>query len=127
MGEWEYLRIADETLGREVFVRAKSRSSLPEKIESCPTSLFAGRAAVVKGIISILLYYNTVNTCILCSSAKTGGGWIRGKLDQVLKGQHECNSIDIWTFFLGWRKGSKKKRFEDVFGYVFKFPGKFCH
>ena len=43
------------------------------------------------------------------------------------KGQHQCNSIDLWTFFLGWRKGIKKKRFEDVFGHVFKFPVKFCH
>ena len=44
-----------------------------------------------------------------------------------LKGQHQCNSIDFWTFFLSWRKSSKKKRFQDVFGHVFKFPGKFCH
>ena len=44
-----------------------------------------------------------------------------------LEGQHQCNSMDFWTFFLGWGKGSKKKRFEDVFGHVFKFPGKFCH
>ena len=43
------------------------------------------------------------------------------------KRQHQCNRIDFWTFFLGWRKGSKEKRFEDVFGHVFKFPGKFCH
>ena len=43
------------------------------------------------------------------------------------KGQHQCNSIDFWTFFLGWRKGSKKKRFEDVFGHVLKFPGKSYH
>ena len=45
----------------------------------------------------------------------------------MFKGQHQCNSIDFWTFFLGWSKGSKKKRFEDVFGHVFKFSGKFCH
>ena len=45
----------------------------------------------------------------------------------ALKGQHQCNSIDFLTFFLGWRKRSKKKHFEDVFGPVFKFPWKFCH
>ena len=64
-----------------------------------------------------ILYHTSLNsiTC-MCKD-----------LARFIKGQHQCNSIDFWTFYLGWRKGSKKKRFEDVFGHVFEFPGKFYH
>ena len=73
----------------------------------------------------VIIYFNSYYAFLL--KTKTLFPYFVELRGTRFKGQHQCNSIDFWTFFLGWRKSSKKKRLEDVFGHVFKFPGKFCH